>query len=125
MGPVAIVILLLGVTEGSIFKRRRRRKLQSNDEDNISAGFHPDIDNDINLNKSCFHIFSSSSSSRIMTKGNQGRFLLLYGSQTGQAKAIAEEIYENSPNHGLQPEMHCLSMTDKKVLVQTSAGLQG
>ena len=50
-----------------------------------------------------------------MTKGNQGRFLLLYGSQTGQAKAIAEEIFETSPQHGLDPEMHCLSVTDKKV----------
>ena len=50
-----------------------------------------------------------------MTKGSQGRFLLLYGSQTGQAKAIAEEIYETAPNHGLEPELHCLSMTDKRV----------
>ena len=54
-----------------------------------------------------------------MTKGGQGRFLLLYGSQTGQAKAIAEEIYETSPQHGFDPEMHCFSMTDKKVGILT------
>ncbi|XP_071789021.1 methionine synthase reductase-like [Asterias amurensis] len=53
-----------------------------------------------------------------MTKGNQGRFLLLYGSQTGQAKAIAEEIFETSPQHGLDPEMHCLSVTDKKFCIE-------
>ncbi|XP_022084501.1 methionine synthase reductase-like [Acanthaster planci] len=53
-----------------------------------------------------------------MTKGNQGRFLLVYGSQTGQAKAIAEEIFEMSPNHGLEPEMHCFSMTDKKFSIE-------
>ncbi|XP_072030751.1 methionine synthase reductase-like [Amphiura filiformis] len=56
-----------------------------------------------------------------MTKGMQGRFLLLYGSQTGQAKAIAEEIYENAPHHGLQPEIHCLSMTDKKFSLEKEA----
>ncbi|XP_038078300.1 methionine synthase reductase-like [Patiria miniata] len=53
-----------------------------------------------------------------MTKGSQGRFLLLYGSQTGQAKAIAEEIFETSPNHGLDPEMHCISVTDKKFSIE-------
>lgn len=42
------------------------------------------------------------------------RYLLLYGSQTGQAKAIAEEICERSSQHGLQADLHCLSMTDKK-----------
>ena len=42
-------------------------------------------------------------------------YLLLYGSQTGQAKAIAEEIFQRSSEHGLQPDLHCLSMTDKKV----------
>ncbi|KAK7497577.1 hypothetical protein BaRGS_00011217 [Batillaria attramentaria] len=42
------------------------------------------------------------------------RYLLLYGSQTGQAKAIAEEICERSSQHGLFADLHCLSMTDKK-----------
>ncbi|CAH1772723.1 unnamed protein product [Owenia fusiformis] len=46
------------------------------------------------------------------TKNN--RFLLLYASQTGQAKAIAEEINENAPQHGLNPELHCISQTEKK-----------
>ena len=43
------------------------------------------------------------------------RFLLIYASQTGQAKAIAEEIAENAPNHGLEAEIHCLSLTEKRV----------
>lgn len=43
------------------------------------------------------------------------RFLLLYGSETGQAQAIAEEINEAASNHDLVPELHCLSQTDKKV----------
>lgn len=47
--------------------------------------------------------------------GTQHRFLLLYGSQTGQAKAIAEEICEHAGQHGLLAELHCLSETDKKV----------
>lgn len=48
------------------------------------------------------------------------RFLLLYASQTGQAEAIAkEEIFEQAESHGLSPAIHCLSQTDKKVLVKT------
>ena len=43
------------------------------------------------------------------------RYLLLYGSQTGQARAIAEEIFQRSSERGLQPDLHCLSMVDKKV----------
>ena len=43
------------------------------------------------------------------------RFLLIYASQTGQAKAIAEEIAENAPDHGLEAEIHCLSLTEKRV----------
>lgn len=42
-------------------------------------------------------------------------FLLLYASQTGQAQAIAEELFEKAEQCGLAPEMHCLSMTEKKV----------
>ncbi|PVD37330.1 hypothetical protein C0Q70_04329 [Pomacea canaliculata] len=44
--------------------------------------------------------------------GTQHRFLLLYGSQTGQAKAIAEEICEHAGQHGLLAELHCLSLGD-------------
>ena len=43
----------------------------------------------------------------------QKRFLLLYGSQTGQAKAIAEIIAEQSVKKGYNPEMFCLSCLKK------------
>ena len=43
------------------------------------------------------------------------RFLLLYGSQTGQAKAISEEIAEKAGQHNLHADIHCLSLTEKKV----------
>lgn len=43
------------------------------------------------------------------------RFLLLYASQTGQAKAIAEEIAEAAPTFGLKADLQCLSLTDKRV----------
>ena len=36
-------------------------------------------------------------------------FLLLYGSQTGQAKAIAELIFEESTKRGYTPKLLCLS----------------
>ncbi|XP_041458976.1 methionine synthase reductase-like isoform X2 [Lytechinus variegatus] len=42
------------------------------------------------------------------------RFLLLYGSETGQSQAIAEEINELSSKHDLHSEIHCLSLTEKK-----------
>nr|XP_002741834.2 PREDICTED: methionine synthase reductase-like [Saccoglossus kowalevskii] len=45
---------------------------------------------------------------------NKNRFLLLYGSQTGQAEAIAEEIQEDAENHGLKADLFCLSQTEKK-----------
>ncbi|KAK3714369.1 hypothetical protein QZH41_007988 [Actinostola sp. cb2023] len=41
-------------------------------------------------------------------------FVILYGSETGQAQAIAEEIHENSTQHGLQSKLFCLSQTEKK-----------
>ena len=51
-----------------------------------------------------------------MTKGScDGHFLLVYGSQTGQAKAIAEELAETAASQGLKPDLHCLSLTEKKV----------
>ena len=56
---------------------------------------------------------SSSSSD-----GSNNRFLLVYGSQTGQAKAISEEIAEKAEHHGLNADIHCLSMTEKKVRSQ-------
>jgi len=43
------------------------------------------------------------------------RFLLLYGSQTGQAQAIAEEIAEKATQHNLDADLFCLSQIEKKV----------
>ena len=43
------------------------------------------------------------------------RFLLLYGSQTGQAQAIGEEIQDRCGQEGLYADLHCLSNVDKKV----------
>ncbi|NXH21799.1 MTRR reductase, partial [Bucco capensis] len=37
------------------------------------------------------------------------RFLLLYATQKGQAKAIAEEICQQASAHGLEADMHCMS----------------
>ena len=50
-----------------------------------------------------------------MPVGLNNRFLLLYGSQTGQAKAIAEEIAEKADNFNLHADLHCFSETEKKV----------
>ncbi|NXG51706.1 MTRR reductase, partial [Psilopogon haemacephalus] len=41
------------------------------------------------------------------------RFLLLYATQKGQAKAIAEEIWQQAGSHGLEADMHCMSEMDK------------
>ncbi|NXG13504.1 MTRR reductase, partial [Grallaria varia] len=41
------------------------------------------------------------------------RFLLLYATQKGQAKAIAEEISQQAGAHGLEADIHCLSEVDK------------
>ncbi|XP_050406331.1 methionine synthase reductase [Patella vulgata] len=48
-----------------------------------------------------------------MPINTKNRFLLLYGSQTGQAKAIAEEIADKAENHGLHADIHCMSQTEK------------
>ncbi|NWY17656.1 MTRR reductase, partial [Aphelocoma coerulescens] len=41
------------------------------------------------------------------------RFLLLYATQKGQAKAIAEEIWQQAGAHGLEADLHCISEMDK------------
>ncbi|XP_066482352.1 methionine synthase reductase [Tiliqua scincoides] len=41
------------------------------------------------------------------------RFLLLYASQKGQAKAIAEEICQQAKERGLKADIHCISELDK------------
>ena len=46
------------------------------------------------------------------------KFTILYGSQTGQAKAIAEEIHEFSEQHGLDSNLFCLSLTEKKFALE-------
>lgn len=51
----------------------------------------------------------------IMPTSVANRFLLLYGSQTGQAKAIAEEIAEKAESHNLHADIYCLGLTEKKV----------
>jgi len=51
-----------------------------------------------------------------MTKGSdKGHFLLVYGSQTGQAKAIAEEFQQTTADRGLSPALYCFSQFEKKV----------
>ena len=45
----------------------------------------------------------------------QNRFLLVYGSQTGQAQAIAEEAQEKTEQYGLHADLQCFSMTEKRV----------
>ncbi|XP_006111092.2 methionine synthase reductase isoform X1 [Pelodiscus sinensis] len=41
------------------------------------------------------------------------RFLLLYATQKGQAKAIAEEICEQADAHGFEADIHCINESDK------------
>lgn len=41
------------------------------------------------------------------------RFLLLYASQKGQAKAIAEEICQEAKEHGFEADIHCISESEQ------------
>ena len=50
-----------------------------------------------------------------MGEGSGRRFLLLYGSQTGQAKAIAERVRDLARERGLYPDIHCISQSEKEV----------
>lgn len=45
------------------------------------------------------------------------RFVLLYGSQKGQAQSIAEGIAEVAEEHGLVAELSCLENNDKVSVV--------
>ncbi|KAG2458421.1 methionine synthase reductase isoform X1 [Polypterus senegalus] len=56
---------------------------------------------------------SNTRSSFVMPCASQTRFLLLYGSQRGQAKAIAEEIAVKASDHGFAAEVSCLSEEEK------------
>lgn len=49
------------------------------------------------------------------------KFTILYGSQTGQAQAIAEEIHEYSEQHGVHSNLFCLSLTEKKFTLEKEA----
>ncbi|XP_006902233.1 PREDICTED: methionine synthase reductase [Elephantulus edwardii] len=51
------------------------------------------------------------------------RFLLLYATQQGQAKAIAEEIREQAAARGFSADMHCMSELDKYDLKTETAPL--
>jgi len=42
-------------------------------------------------------------------------FLILYGSQTGQAQSISEEIFDQAHKKGFNPRRFCLSLVEKKV----------
>ncbi|KAM4876053.1 methionine synthase reductase isoform 2-T2 [Thomomys bottae] len=51
------------------------------------------------------------------------RFLLLYATQKGQAKAIAEEIHEQASDRGFSADLHCISESDKYDLNTETAPL--
>lgn len=51
------------------------------------------------------------------------RFLLLYATQRGQAKAIAEEICEQAVSHGFAADLHCVSESGKYDLKTETAPL--
>ena len=56
-----------------------------------------------------------------VNSSSANKFTILYGSQTGQAKAIAEEIHELSEQHGLNSNLFCLSLTEKKFTLEKEA----
>lgn len=51
------------------------------------------------------------------------RFLLLYATQRGQAKAIAEEISEQAVSRGFSADLHCISESEKYDLKTETAPL--
>ena len=62
-----------------------------------------------------FPFISGRVTQNILSKMSENTFTILYGSQTGQAKAIADEIYEQAEGFDLKAKLLCLSTTDKKV----------
>ncbi|XP_074843965.1 methionine synthase reductase isoform X2 [Carettochelys insculpta] len=53
------------------------------------------------------------------------RFLLLYATQKGQAKAIAEQICEQADAHGFEADIHCYNLATEKdpvVIVISTTG---
>lgn len=47
-----------------------------------------------------------------MPREMKPRFVLLYGSQKGQAQAIAEGVAEEAETHGLAAELSCLESNE-------------
>lgn len=45
------------------------------------------------------------------------RFVVLYGSQKGQAQSIAEGIAEEAEEHGLVADLSCLNQKEKVTMV--------
>lgn len=60
-----------------------------------------------------FSVFQCNCCSYSIRLGVMRRFLLLYATQRGQAKAIAEEICEKAVAHGFSADLHCISESDK------------
>lgn len=61
-----------------------------------------------------------------MPCGGKARFVLLYGSQKGQAQSIAEGLCDVAEEHGLVAELSCLD-TNEKVAgphVSTSSSME-
>lgn len=56
----------------------------------------------------------------MLDKEEAGYFLLLYGSETGNSKAIAEQICEKAQRYQLVAKLHCFSETDKKFSIKES-----
>jgi flavodoxin len=50
-----------------------------------------------------------------------GKFLLLYGTQTGQAEVIAGQIRDSAVSRGLSPELHCLDKSEKEVHARSTS----
>lgn len=48
-------------------------------------------------------------------------FLILYGSQTGQAEAISEEIFDQAHKQGFNPSRFCLSQVEKKFSIEKTS----
>ncbi|KAJ8413451.1 hypothetical protein AAFF_G00094470 [Aldrovandia affinis] len=60
-------------------------------------------------------------SAHAMPREVKSRFLLLYGSQCGQAQSIAEEICQQAGDHGFAPDIYCLSQEDRYNLERETA----
>ncbi|XP_069898268.1 methionine synthase reductase isoform X1 [Dipodomys merriami] len=65
------------------------------------------------ITRTCAHELSVISVSHSLCLEIMRRFLLLYATQKGQAKAIAEEIHEQAAAHGFSADLHCISESDE------------